>query len=624
LSKLFGIYHFDSRPTSPEDENRVRTALDSPGCFTPQTCLQPGLVLGWAAGSDTPNGLGLFPSSDRCVCLWDGRIDNRKDLLGRGGLRADFSDAALILSLYRDNGVDGLRDVVGDWSLSIWDAVRREIVLASDYAGVRPLYYHRSADGICWSSSLADLVRWTGIRELDETYVASFLSRGTAPTRTPYAGILPVPAGHAVSIARDRIVKRTFWTFPIHRETRYPDERQYEERLVELFRESVQTRLATGSPTCSELSGGLDSSSVVCMADRLRREMHGPESDLITFSYTHEASPDERFFREVERACHLSGCHLELRDYPVVAAGRMGAEPTWWEPRFQELARRMAAMRSSVLLTGQVGDFVMGNRTEDLGQVTEWLAKGRFGKAVRGAYAWGRSEQVPIYPILWRAVREAWFSWVPSVNPRDSVGAIPASSEDSLVGALHTRIESYEQERSANDLSRQAPPGRRRRFRAAAEVLQSRTLQAPEALQHISYTHPYAHRPLVEFMLTIPSHIVFRPEQPRRLMRRAFAGLLPPLILDRKSKASYMSTFREALIPLATALLQSPAEIQLVERGLVDRRSLIGRLEKFTQGLDCNETQLRQILLLEFWLRTQMALPRSSESAAPRSALAMS
>ena len=630
MSKFCGIYRFDSQPPSAEDEARVRTALNGPGCFTPQTCRQPGLVMGWAAGSDAPRRHGLFQSPGRSVCLWDGRIDNRKDLPGHSDPRPDGSDAELIWDVYRKKGVDGLGGVVGDWSLCIWDADRREIVLASDYAGIRPLYYHRGAEGVYWSSALADLVRWTGIQELDETYVASFLVTAKAPTRTPYAGILPVPAGHAVSIAQDKIAERTFWTLPIHRETRYPDERQYEERLLELFRESVQARLAAGTPACSELSGGLDSSSIVCMADRLRREMPGEGSNPIngsrpiTFSYTYEASPDERFFREVERACGLSGCHLELREYPAVAADRMAAEPTWWEPRFQELARRMAAMGSGVLLTGQFGDFIMGNIADDSGQVAEWLARGRFGRAAREAYAWGRAQQVPIYPILWRAIREAWFSWVPSVNPRDSVGAIPASAEDSLVEAHRARLELYDRERLADDAWRHAPPGRRRRFRSAAEALRSRTLQTPEALQHISYTHPYAHRPLVEFMLTIPPHVVFGPEQPRRLMRRAFAGLLPPMILSRKSKASYLSTYRGALMPLATALLQSPAEIQLVERGFVDRRSLIGRLEKFTQGLDCNETQLRQILLLEFWLRNRMASPRSSDSAAPRPQLAVS
>jgi hypothetical protein len=105
--------------------------------------------------------------------------------------------------------------------------------------------------------------------------------------------------------------------------------------------------------------------------------------------------------------------------------------------------------------------------------------------------------------------------------------------------------------------------------------------------------------------------MVFGPNHPRRLMRRAFAELLPPLVLARKSKASYMPAYRGALMPLAHMLLLCPKEIQVAERGYVDPRSLIGRLEKFTRGLDCHETQLRQILLFEFWLRTRMASPAS-------------
>ena len=252
----------------------------------------------------------------------------------------------------------------------------------------------------------------------------------------------------------------------------------YEERLLELFRESVQARLAVGRPTCSELSGGLDSSSIVCMADRVRRETARNSPDLITFSYTHENSPDERFYREVERACEVRPCHLELQEYPAVAGDRMGATPAFWEPRFQELASQMAAMGSGVLLTGQFGDFVTGNYPDSSSNVTEWLAKGRLWKATREAYTWGCAMQEPIYPILWSAMREAYFSWVPSTNPSDATCAVSASTEDSLDERLHARLRAEDRERTADDPWRRAPPGRRMRFRAAAEVLQSRAASA--------------------------------------------------------------------------------------------------------------------------------------------------
>jgi hypothetical protein len=150
--------------------------------------------------------------------------------------------------------------------------------------------------------------------------------------------------------------------------------------------------------------------------------------------------------------------------------------------------------------------------------------------------------------------------------------------------------------------------------------LDARTLQAPEALQHISYTHPFAHRPLVEFMLTIPPAEVCRPGEPRRLMRRAFAHILPPAILQRKSKATYADHYRQALIPLAARMLSQPDQIRLVTHGYADRHSVTERLTRFLQGLDCNEPQLRQLLLFEFWLRNREGRANSSsENRPPRS-----
>jgi asparagine synthase (glutamine-hydrolysing) len=324
VSKLCGVCYLDSRSVSQEDGARVRAALGTRGYVAPQEHRDSGLLMGWAAGCEASRGRGQFQSPDRSSCSWDGRLDNRKDLLPLTDLPADCPDSAIVLSLYQQKGLDGLRDVVGDWSLCVWDANRRTIVLASDYAGIRPLYYHRSVDALYWSSSLADLVRWTGITELDDVYAGSFLARGSAPARTPYAGIFAVPPGHAVSISQDGIAKRAFWNLPIHQEIRYQDERSYEERLLELFRESVRGRIATDRPICAELSGGLDSSSVVSMADRLRKEAPGLVQRLHTFSYTHDRCPDERYFREVERACNLPGCHLQLQEYPAVAADMGG------------------------------------------------------------------------------------------------------------------------------------------------------------------------------------------------------------------------------------------------------------------------------------------------------------
>jgi hypothetical protein len=128
-------------------------------------------------------------------------------------------------------------------------------------------------------------------------------------------------------------------------------------------------------------------------------------------------------------------------------------------------------------------------------------------------------------------------------------------------------------------------------------MLELRMLQAPGPLQHLDYTHPFAHRPLVEFLMAVPTDVLCRPGEPRRLMRSALSDLWPPKLRTRRSKGLFNTPWQEALQPLARLLLED-RHWQLVERGFVDRTSLLSRLQWLCAGLDCNQSQLRHIILL--------------------------
>ncbi len=564
---------------------------------------------------------GELAAREGSLCAWDGRLDNREDLilqLGKG-LAEDPGDGALALQIYLTRGTDGLRDLVGDWSLAIWDARSRSVVLASDFAGVRPLYYHYSHNVLAWSSSLADLIRRAGSQDLDEEYAASFLAHGRAAHRTPYRNIYPVPPGQAVSVEGGRIVLRRFWALPVDQEIRYADERSYGEQLRVLFREAVAARLRTGLPACAELSGGLDSSSVVAMANRVLGGNAADPSQLVTLTYTHKNCPDMPYVRVMERARGAAGIHLELDTVPFIAAEQTGeAAPGWWQPRFRELHRRIQEMGSPVFLTGQLGDFIMGNSVDDYEQAVDLIERRQYGRALRETFAWSRSLQVPIYPLLWRSLRTAYSRWTAPVTPDRSVCLTSRLADvDSLTPELRRRLALWEEKQQKDAGWAEARPSRRRRFRALSEMLEARILQAPEPLQEISYTHPFAHRPLVEFMLAIPRSVICRPGEPRRLMRQAFAGLLPPAIVNRKSKAGYSGEYRKALRPLALLMLKDPRKLQLVERGIVEPDSIRSRLTAFTQNVDCNEAQLRQLILFEFWLRNRFGGTSSSTEPWP-------
>src|SRR5215510_10312388 len=186
---------------------------------------------------------------------WDGRLDNRDDLLLRlrDSLQGETSNEAIAAAVYERWGTDGLVHLIGDWSLVLRDCVNHTTVLASDFAGVRPLYYCVQAGRVHWSSRLQSLVETTRISDLDEQYIAGFLTVGGCPNRTPYQGIYSVPPGHAVCVSSKGTSIQRFWDLPVGDEIRYHNESRYEEQLRALFREAVAVRLQSESPVLAEL-----------------------------------------------------------------------------------------------------------------------------------------------------------------------------------------------------------------------------------------------------------------------------------------------------------------------------------------------------------------------------------
>ena len=326
------------------------------------------------------------------LAAWDGRLDNREDILREfGGLPGERSDAELALTVYEHYEVEGFRKLVGDWSLAIRDERRNAIVLASDYAGVRPLYYVADAQRILWSSSLSVLAQWAGESTLDDGFIADFLMRAPAGPRTPYRNIQAVPPGGFVVFSQNSTTRGEFWSLPVGRATWLATEDEYADGLRSLFQEAVAARLRTSALALAELSGGLDSSSVACAAALLVRAREVEAPGLSTLSYDYPGSSDSRFIRMVEQECHFAATHMSTSGFPFVAADCVGeSAPLFWAPRWKEVRRRMDAIGARVLLTGQLGDLVMGNWWDDSEQVGDAIRSLDFRRAAREAREWSR------------------------------------------------------------------------------------------------------------------------------------------------------------------------------------------------------------------------------------------
>jgi len=564
---------------------------------------EAGLVMAQYSWSNTSERVYRSPSGN--MILWDGRLDNRQDLVDRLHVTPDYTDAMLVAAIYEAGGEASLGELIGDWSTAIWDPSRRTLVLASDYVGVRPLYYRFTGGCYIWASSLDHLFAIGGDADIEDDYFCEYLTRGGSHFLTPYHGVYAVPPGCAVVVDERNCAIRPIWRLNPHETLRFHDDQDYILRFRELFEEAVAVRLRTPAPVYAELSGGLDSSAIVSVAHKLITERRVQTSRLVALSYRHEGTRDERFYKLVTRTVGIEAIEIDVQSLPFVTATEAGGMlPQPWERRHRQIAGYMKENGGAVLLTGQTGDLVMGNWRDDSEQVGDLIRNGAFVRAACSALAWSPVCHRPVYSILWQGVRLN-LPWGKSCSPFAPTGYRYA--ESSINPHWKSRNNNPALEESVIQGWQQEPPSRRKHFFALCQVLAARTLQTPEPLRHIHYTHPYAHRRLVEYMLGVPSHIVAQPGEPRRLMRRALAGLVPAPVLARRSKASFDLVFASALRPLAAALLESFDKALLVRRGIVDPVNLRSRLGRYLSGLECNASQLRLVILAEYWLRTREA-----------------
>jgi asparagine synthase (glutamine-hydrolysing) len=172
------------------------------------------------------------------LLTWDGRLDNRADLLRELGypLPSCASDAAIVGASYHRWQQDCFAKLVGDWALSLWSPAERLLLLAKDFSGVRHLYYRLGRDHMEWCTVLEGLViPGEASFNLEGEYLAGWLGAFPQAHLTPYRGVFSVAPSTYVSFRAGRQRSVKFWDFRESHRIRYSSDAGYEEHFRALF-----------------------------------------------------------------------------------------------------------------------------------------------------------------------------------------------------------------------------------------------------------------------------------------------------------------------------------------------------------------------------------------------------
>ena len=475
----------------------------------------------------------MSTEGDRLHIVFNGEVYNyrelRAELEAEGRRFTTRSDTEVALQAYAQWGPAAFQRFNGMWAIALLDrrGAQPELVLCRDHFGIKPLFYAEHDERVVFASEIkAILEDPTFPRKVDEQQLYEYLRFGLYDHNdlTFFSGIRQVAAGAYVTVDSTGTTRETrYWT-PVISEEADPDPKEF----LRLFTRAVERRLVADVAVGTCLSGGLDSSSIVCVMDRLLAQ-HVPDSvslgdRLKTFSAVFPGDP------------------IDERRYVEAVLAVTSADPTWVQPTSEqwlaELETWVWHAEEPMITTAPYAMWSVMRAASD--KVTV-LLDGQAGDELLGGY-------VPYqYVYLRQLLREHRYREfaVESAKARDTVGRL---ARRRLWEGRH-QVDIGSLLRPGWTRGKKPPDDPRVQDDLKKRLLQDlTTFSLPSLLRYEdrnSMAHsmesrlPFLDQELVEWILRLPASAIVSGGWSRRIMREAMRGILPEKIRQRRRKIGF-------------------------------------------------------------------------------------
>jgi asparagine synthase (glutamine-hydrolysing) len=559
------------------------------------------------------------------VLVFNGRLDNREDILDllktSSGVSADSPDPTLVLAAYEAFGDRFPERLNGDFALGLFDPRRRQLLLAGDPVGIRPLYYYRTGDTFLFASEIKAILAHPEVSTRpNDDMLAAFLVGDRAQKchgMTFFEGVSSLPPACIAILTPGRFVTRRYWDFDPSRRIRLGSFEEYGEGFRHHFEQAVQRRIRSAYPVAVPLSGGLDSSSIFCLAASLRRRAPERYPFPLGISYTSpDGSPagETEFLDEIERAYDIP-----IERFPMHA-------PTLLNPKEEILhaegpflqwdtihtLNRVAHQRGArVLLSGIWGDQMLVSQTY-LVDLFRHLAWGEVRAHLREFGRWFNDVEPRWFRQLF--LNDLRRYMVPDVfHPllRRLRAKLIRDKQDCIYTEAFRR---RARQRISNQIffNKSLATAHARAIyqqaRSGHHLVFSEWTSKLASMYGLEVSYPFLDRDLISFLMGIPGEMQTRNGVPRGIQREALRGILPDAIVERRTKADFTGLANEGMeldYPQVAHCLQSGR--MSIRLGYVEGDVMVGelmRLKAMIRSPNCVATwRLTDLLGLELWLQ---------------------
>jgi len=563
MSALAAVFHSDDRQADAASAQAMTSAMAYRGADGIRHWHGGPAALGHCAFHTTAeDGDAQQPLTNArgnlVVCL-DGYLTNyddlRRDLTQRGARLRNTSDAELVLHAYEAWGDDCVLHLDGEFAIVVHDAAARSIFCACDHLGLRQLYYHWDGATLLAATDIAGILAALPDRPSPNL---PYMAEHTADcwytdSETPWQGIMRLPKAHALHLSAGEPRLREYWQLPAGVTIHHKSDADYIEHYRAVLTQCVTDSARTHVPLACDVSGGLDSSAIFCLADKLYKEGTLPAPDLLgfTLSAPEGSWADEReYVKAVEQKTgrQIAAVDLFCPDLDwFTQQGRQDHRLPFLPNTvmLRGVASVAAEAGCRVNLVGQGGDQWLDGQPHHIRQAIrmgDWNALGRNLRAdLRGmGPAW------TIRQILRQSVTAAIPDRVRAAILRFSSRTTSGTEEH--IGLLTPPMRKALAERKrgfARRLADYAPDDQLKQIKLtspfASLVYDMMNLQTAQV--GIEYRHPMLSRKFIEFSAATPEHIRWRGGTTKYVHRQAMKGILPDSIVERQDKAHFSQTF---------------------------------------------------------------------------------
>ncbi len=556
MSGIVGIYYLDGRPVERSEIQAMLNTISHRGPNGSGIWTDGSIGLGHAMLHTTPESLHeklpLTNQRGDLTITADARIDNRDELFRSldfdGHPRETIPDSELILAAFEKWGEQCPEKLLGDFAFAIWDNRNQSLFCARDPIGIKPFFYYFDGKTFYWGSEPRTIYEDSKIpKEPNLPLICLYLlNRFDEREETLYKNIYRLPGSQYMVLQNGNIRKGQYWDVDPNHSIRYKTDAEYAEHFLNLFKDCVKTCLRSNGPVGAMLSGGLDSSSIVCTAHLLFQENSIDNKGFETFSLVFDQLPcDERhYIKEVAERWSIQANYFTHERYlssldleEMIKYVDVGYFPTLisYAPLFSSAQRKGI----KVMLHGFGGDDLLAG---DYSHLTDCINNRNFlglvkrlrsGAAISSDSVFSLLLTYCIRPLLPQPVKNGIRFLLKAIRGNGDGTLVDDhwlknSAVNKSVTISRKHFPTLAQESTYNGL-----------FYGWNPTIAMQMVEQFNSYFMIENRYPFLDRRLIEFSIAIPEEQLWRDQWQKNILRKAMDGILPPGVGNRKDKAEF-------------------------------------------------------------------------------------